>query len=145
MDTFCLLEIQSRSAPKLPDGIFLRRAMNEMEFVDNQSPARQEQRRRLAAKGALINPRVARYWWTLSSQGFVADSDLSAHLIWLMKCVKPGVVLTELAKSGFRCALSASWSGNGTGGGPTITPEAAEMMALHSLPLTVSFYALEEG
>lgn len=144
METHCLLEIHSRTTAELPVGILSKRALAQVEFVDNESQERKEQRRRLAAKGVSINPRLARYWWTLSSQGRIAVPDLSLHLIWLLRSVKPGIGLTDLNKKGFQYALSAYWSGNGLGGGPTITPKAAELMALHSATLDISFYAIRE-
>src|SRR6266487_3953465 len=140
MTEFCSLHISSDIQAALPSG-FLRTPGNvNLVFIDNESAERRASFKRLRKKGVFRQTAALRYHWSFSSEGFVHGFDVMEHVTWVLDQVQPGFLLSKLKDSGYRSWLQFYWEGNGTGGGPDITPEIAAVLVQHKVNLLFGFY-----
>ncbi|MBG9386649.1 hypothetical protein [Caenimonas aquaedulcis] len=140
MTDFCSLHIRSDVHAKLPEGFLKSRRKFQIVFEDNESPERLACFDRLARKGVHKRVGLPRYQWTFSSEGFVNGFDVYEHLRWVLDQVHADFLLSQLQNLGFQCLLQFYWEGNGTGGGPLVTPQIAELLVQHSVGLQFGFY-----
>lgn len=124
----------------MPASIFPRHLIRKFDFTDNESPERIAMRSRMEMQGILQPVDRPRYWWHINTDGKVPGNDVHEHLAWLVGCMRPGRLLSELGAAGYEYSFSAFWPGNGTGGGPLITLRAAEILVLHQAELGIGFY-----
>jgi hypothetical protein len=54
--------------------------------------------------------------------------------------IDTGIRLSQLRDAGFECSLQFFWESNGTGGGPLVTLQVAELLVRHSVDLQFGFY-----
>lgn len=85
---------------------------------------------------------MPRYVWYLDSrEGVSTDvSDPYVHVSWLFSQLKPGFLFASVVNQGIESSLGFYWGGNGTGGGPFISPKLAELLVCHQIGLDVGFY-----
>ena len=144
MNDYCSLHIRSDVHGVLPDN-FLRNSNSvEVVFTDNESPERRASFERLRKKGVFKRAGLPRYHWTFSSDGHVEGFDVYEHVAWVLKQLNPDRLLSELQGAGFECLLQFFWVSNGTGGGPLVTPQVAELLARHDVGLQFGFYVQPE-
>ncbi|MEN5178308.1 hypothetical protein ABE501_00890 [Comamonas testosteroni] len=139
MKDYCALHIRSDTKSELPRN-FLERKL-EIIFTDNESPERIASFDRLAAKGVFKRKDLPRYHWVFSSEGAVDGFDVYKHISWVLDQINPEFSLTRLRNLGFEFLLQFYWESNGTGGGPLITSELAELLVQHNVNLQFGFYS----
>ncbi len=144
MTDFCSLHVRSDVHAQLPANFLRSPATVEITFTDNESPERRASFERLRKKGVLKRAGLPRYHWTFSSEGHVEGFDVYKHLVWVLDQIHPGGLLSQLQDAGFECLLQFYWEGNGTGGGPLVTLQIAELLVRHNVSLQFGFY-LEQG
>jgi hypothetical protein len=140
MTEFCSLHIRSNVHAELPADFLKSRTMQEIIFTDNESPERRASFDRLARKGVIKRVELPRYHWTFSSEGYVEGFDIYRHLVWVLDQIRPGFLLSQLREAGFEFLLQFYWESNGTGGGPLVTLQIAELLVRHSVSLQFGFY-----
>ncbi len=138
---YCTLVLRSDD-PGAAAKLLIPEVVDDLDFDDNQSPARLASAQRLRAAGMPMRSDLPRYVWLMDSRQAIPDSeiDLLVHVSWLLSRVKAGVSLREARERGVEAALGFYWGGNGTGGGPFISPELAELLTRHNIGLNVGFY-----
>jgi hypothetical protein len=140
MTVFCTLHIRSDVHAELPGGFLLSRKRTKIDFVDNSSPEMRERRSRVRSKLGLKDVAIPRYHWRLSSEGAVTSDDIHEHLLWILGRISSELSMNQSLGSGFEYWFSVFWQGNGTGGGPLITLQTAELLVRHKAEMAVSFY-----
>ena len=110
---------------------------NKCEFWRGLPPASRE---RVRKKLGLEIVSIPRYHWRLSSDGFVDGDDIYDHFKWIFGLIQPGRPLFQQLGQDFQYGMSVFWSGNGTGGGPLLTLEVAELLVFHRMDIGVCFY-----
>lgn len=135
---FATLHITSDDEPDLP--VFLNSRV-AWTFSDDHE-GRKGRRERLHASFGRVGATssVPRFHWRLSSDGMTSDADPWVHIAYLMSCLQDPTRIRELRELGFEYWISFCWSGNGTGGGPTIQYELAHFLAEHQARLDIGFY-----
>lgn len=111
-----------------------------LKFVDHESPEVRERRMRVRSKLGLKDAAIPRYHWQLSSDGFVSSDDIHEHLLWLFERLQSDQPLSQLLETDFEYWFSVFWQGNGTGGGPLITLQTADLLVRHKAEMGVAFY-----
>jgi hypothetical protein len=144
MTDYCSLHIRSDVHSALPENFLRDPNAVEIVFTDNESPERRASFERLRRKGVFKRAGLPRYHWTFSSEGHVEGFDVYEHLAWVLNQVHPDCLLSKLQSAGFECLLQFFWVGNGTGGGPLVTPQIAELLARHGVGLQFGFYVQSE-
>lgn len=139
MADYCSIHIRSDVRPELPEN-FLRDGMIEVRYTDNESPDRQASFHRLAKSGIVKRLDLPRYHWTFKSEGFVEGFDVYQHVSWILKQIHPPYTIPQLNELGFECLLQFYWEGNGTGGGPLVTPELGTLLMENNIGLQFGFY-----
>lgn len=134
---FATLHITSDSVHVLPE--VLSSASAQWEFTDDHE-YRKERRERLHKRLGTIPPPVPRYHWKLCSDGMVVAPDPLPHIKWLLSLFEPNVKLYQLNELGFDYWLAFCWSGNGSGGGPSINEELSNLLNSHKTRLDIGFY-----
>jgi hypothetical protein len=94
----------------------------------------------MSAKGFMPRPNLPRYWWHFNSDGKVSEDDIHTHLLWMLAQLRKGRLLSELGLAGYQYWFSVFWQSNGTGGGPLITQQTAELLLRHKADLGIGFY-----
>lgn len=140
MTLVCTWHIRSATRGTLPTDFLRPGKRREFELVDNQSPEMRARRERVRSKLGLPDLEAPRYHWRLCSEGQVTDDDLHKHLQWLLNHIKPERTIGDLLDAGFESWISASWTGNGTGGGPLISLDTSALLLRHRTEMGVSFY-----
>lgn len=140
MIDYCSLYIRSDDHADLPMNFFINASQLEVDFVDNESPERRASFERLRKKGVHKRAGLPRYHWSFNSEGHVEGFDVYEHLIWILSQISPSYVLSEMHGAGFECQLQFAWVGNGTGGGPLVTPQIAQLLVHHNINLQFGFY-----
>lgn len=140
MTDFCSLHVRSDVHAELPAGFLRSRKKIDVVFTDNESPERRASFDRLRRSGAFQRVNPPRYHWWFSSDGFVEGFDVYRHLLWVLDQIQPKFLLSQLKDAGFECWLQFYWEGNGTGGGPLVTPQIAELLVRHNVSLQFGFY-----
>jgi hypothetical protein len=137
MRYYCILYIRTNEAKPLAEMLGSKRV--SFETTDRDSPDEKASIERLK-KAGLVHQRPYRYYSTLSSRDRVKGPAVLEHIKWLFSNLKPTFNLSELEATGAEYGLSFFWEGSGTGGGPTITSELAELLLLHKINLDFGFY-----
>ena len=137
---FCTLHIRSNVLGALPKELFRTRKKMNLVFIDQASTEVQERRGRVRRQLGLPEAAIPRYHWRLSSEGFVTNDEVHDHLEWIFGCMQPGKLLGQVLGSDFEYWFSIFWQGNGTGGGPLITVQTAELIVRHNANLGIAFY-----
>ncbi|WP_156920099.1 hypothetical protein [Comamonas composti] len=136
----CILVVESNDCNEILQAMLPKR-VKRMKIKDRDSP---EEMVALAKKYSLGFPALSipfRYSGILSSSGFVKGPNLLAHIEWIFSNFKPEFKLTEWSSSGASYELSfAWWGGLGTAYGPMISPELADILTKHRIPLEISIY-----
>ncbi|WP_454739667.1 hypothetical protein [Cupriavidus necator] len=141
---FATLHITSHDVSQLPKNLFLGEVANDRwSLIEDDWP--RKTRRELHRRLGLGAPAVPRYRWTLCSVGVVEDFNPLGHVQWLLSALSPGVKLHQLTELGFDYWLAFACSGNGTGGGASLTEELAQLLVLHSARLDIGFYWTEHS
>lgn len=134
---FATLHVTSDNLHVLPEELSPARA--RWEFTDDQE-YRKERRERLHARLGTVPPTVPRYHWKLCSDGKVDAPDPLHHIKWLLSLFTPSVKLYQLSELGFDYWFAFCWSGNGSGGGPSIDRELSKLLNAHRARLDIGFY-----
>ena len=140
MTVACTLHIRSNVYAELPSGFLRPRKKAKFVFVDNLSPEMLERRGRVRRRLGLDDVAIPRYHWRLSSDGLVSGDDLHKHLQWLLGHIQSEHAINDLLGASFAYWFAASWTGNGTGGGPLISLASAELLVRHRAEMGVAFY-----
>lgn len=140
MSVFCTLHIRSNSHAALPREFLRSSEKVNFEFVDNNSPDVRERRERVRKNLGLEEVSLPRFQWHLSSDGFVDSDMIYDHIAWIFGLIRPGRPLFQQLGQEFEYWMSVFWQGNGTGGGPLITLEIAELLLFHKVEMGVGFY-----
>lgn len=122
--------------------IFKSSAVRALVLKDERSPARRASAKRLQAAGFAMRNDLPRYTWHLDTRQTIGtdEYDPFVHVSWLLSQLKPGVQLAEAKNRGIESSLAFYWGGNGTGGGPFISRELAELLVRHQIDLKMGFY-----
>ena len=139
MADYCSLHISSNVQAELPVDFWQTGELG-VSFTDNETPERRASFARLAKKGVLRRTNLPRYHWTLSSEGFVEGFDVCAHLAWVLGQIRSDYLLSDLKNMGYESWLQFYWESNGTGAGPLVTVQAAELLTRHAVSLQFGFY-----
>jgi hypothetical protein len=125
-----------------PSKILVSDALGALDFVDNQSALRLATAERLRAVGFVRRNDLPRYKWFFDTREAVDSDEIDplVHVSWLLFHLKPGISLAEARENGIETWLGFYWGGNGTGGGPFISVQLAELLARHQIGLDVGFY-----
>jgi hypothetical protein len=124
------------------EDLFQADVLELLDVEDNLSPLRMASAERMRAAGFVMRSDLPRFRWCLDTNGrFEAETfDLLAHVSWLLGQLKPSVSLAEARTRGIECFVSLFYAGNGTGGGPYISQELAELLVRRDIPMQVGFY-----
>lgn len=141
MPHYCTLFVRSdreREAEELVQA----HALELLEVEDNLSPMRIASAERMRAAGFVMRSDLPRFTWYLdTNHRFEEDTfDLFTHVSWLLAQLKPSVSLADARTRGVESFLSLFYAGNGTGGGPYISQEVAELLVRRELAMQVGFY-----
>jgi hypothetical protein len=144
MRYYCTFFLRS-DAEDAPSKVFLPEAIEALDFQDNQSPERLASAQRMRAVGFVPRSDLPRFVWYLDSREEVeeTDFDVFTHVSWILSQLRPGVSLADAREQGIESSLGFFWSGNGTGGGPFISLQLAELLVKHQIALDVGFYYAE--
>jgi hypothetical protein len=144
-ECFLTLNLMARGVAVLPQEIFLAKKLSLFEFIDDESPHRIAMRSRLTEKldtksmSDMAQGRF-RYRWSLSSDGKVNSDELADHLHWMLSVFKAGRNLTDLDRYSIQHMISCFWRGNGTGGGPLLSPDFIETLNRQRTSFAVGCY-----
>ena len=113
-----------------------------IECDDLHSPARLASAERLRAAGLVRRVDLPRYAWTFDSEQAIGSDvwDPYPHVEWLLSRLRPGTSLAAERAAGTETHLGFFWGGRGTGGGPFISVQLAEMLVRHQIALDIGFY-----
>ena len=139
MTDFCSLHICSNVHADLPADFWETREL-VISFTDNETPERRASFARLAKKGVVRRTNLPRYHWTFSSEGVVEGFDVYEHLAWVLGQIRSNHLLSDLQNLGYESWLQFYWESNGTGAGPLVTLQAAELLVRHGASLQFGFY-----
>lgn len=145
MRYYCTLIVRSNSQ-HTDTSIFRSDVADVLEFEDTRSEANLARAARWRSNGLsaqfLVQNDLPRFCWSLNSIRGVdaSNSDLHAHVSWLLSQLNSGISLAAAGKDDVQGVLSFYWGGQGTGGGPTITPRLAALLCQHGINLNVGFY-----
>ena len=141
MPHYCSLFVRSDRENEAK-ALFRGKTLDLLKLEDNLSPLRVASAERLRAKGFVMRNDLPRFRWILdTNERFDADTfDLFTHVSWLLAKLKPSVSLEEARSRGVESFLSLYYGGNGTGGGPYISAELAELLVRHQISMQVGFY-----
>lgn len=141
MTYYCTLFLRSDERDALSE-ILLPALTEALDPDDNQSPANLARTQRMRTAGFVTRSDLPRYAWCLDSRERVGsdESDPFAHVSWLLSQLKPGVLLGDARKQGLEASLGFFWGGQGTGGGPFISAQFADLLVRHQIGLDVGFY-----
>ncbi|MDE2598514.1 MAG: hypothetical protein KGL40_02710 [Rhodocyclaceae bacterium] len=122
--------------------MFQAPALELLEVEDYLSPEKVASTERMRSAGFILRNDLPRFRWCLDTREKInAESfDLFAHVSWLLAQLKPSVSLEEARDRGVELFLSLYYAGNGTGGGPLISQELAELLAHRGISMQVGFY-----
>ena len=137
MRYYCLLFFRSDNATAL-SAVIKPAFAEKFEMDDRESPRVVKRMATLKSKGIVFRM-PQRYYWTLSSSGFVESCNVIDHVKWLLKSVKPDTTLANFPRDGSVSGLHFYWEGNGTGGGPTVDQKVAKLLIRHRLDLSFGF------
>ncbi len=141
---YCTLFLRSDDK-NAPSKVLVPDIIDTLDFDDLQSPARLASAQRWRAAGFVRRNDLPRYHWHFDTREAIKldEFDPIGHVSWLLSRLKPDASLEEARKNGIDCWLGFYWSGNGTGGGPLISVQLAELLARHKIALDVGFYYAE--
>jgi hypothetical protein len=141
MPHFCSLFVRSDREGEAK-AIFQDEVLDLLKVEDSLSPLQMASSKRMRSLGFVIRSDLPRFRWILDTSGrFDEDTfDLFTHVSWLLAQLKPSVSLEETRGRGVESFLSLYYCGNGTGGGPFISPEVAELLVSHRISMQVGFY-----
>ncbi|CAN7436126.1 hypothetical protein LJR129_002816 [Acidovorax sp. LjRoot129] len=107
-----------------------------------RSPARIASAERWKAAGFVQRFDLPRYAWSYDSQNAVTSDvwDPYPHVEWLLSQLKSGISLATERALGTETHLGFFWGGGGTGGGPFISVQLAELLVHHQIALDIGFY-----
>lgn len=96
----------------------------------------------MRAAGFVRRADLPRFVWILESRDDDESAifDLDEHVTRLLSQFKSIEVLDRARNRGVEAFLSLYYGGNGTGGGPFISPSLSEHLARYKMPLQVGFY-----
>lgn len=136
--TFFLKSNDSRAASR----ILSRELLETIERDDLRSPARLASAERLRAAGFVQRLDLPRYAWNFDSRNAVSPDvwDPYPHVEWLLSRLNSDISLTTERGSGTETHLGFFWGGGGTGGGPFVSVQLAELLVRHQIALDVGFY-----
>lgn len=112
----------------------------DVEFKDFHAPDLRAARARVSKKLGSHLPALPRYYWRISSEGYVAGDDLEDHLEWIFRLLPSSNHLCDLLGGDFEYWISTFWVGNGTGGGMRVGVRMADLLSRHKTTLGVGFY-----
>jgi len=145
MKYYCTLIARSNEE-RTAIGIFRSEAAEMLKFEDTRSEANlaRAERWRNARSSVqfIVKTDLPRYCWSLTSRNAIdtSEPDLCVHVSWLLSQLKPGASLVLLREAGVECTLAFYWGGQGTGGGPVITPRLSALLCQHEIDLNIGFY-----
>jgi hypothetical protein len=136
--TFFLKSNDSRAASRIlsPD------LLETIQCDDLRSPASLASAERLRAAGFVRRMDLPRYAWIFDSENAIGPGvwDPYPHVEWVLSRLKPGISLAAERASGTETHLGFFWGGGGTGGGPFISVQLAELLVRYQIALDVGFY-----
>lgn len=141
MPHYCTLFVRSDREGEA-EALFQADALDLLEVDDNLSPSRLASAERLRSAGFVMRNDLPRFTWYLDTRDrFEAETfDLFAHVSWLLAQFKSSVSLEGARSRGVESFLSLYYGGNGTGGGPFVSQEVAELLVHHRIAMQVGFY-----
>jgi hypothetical protein len=127
--------------------LFQSDALELLDVEDNLSPLRIASAERMRAAGFIVRSDLPRFRWCLDTDGRFEEQtfNLLAHVSWLLAQLKPSVSLAEARRRGVESFLSLYYAGNGTGGGPFISQELAQLLVRREIAMQVGFYYEDSG
>jgi hypothetical protein len=146
---YCTFFVNSNDA-QAASRILSSEILETIECDDLRSPERLASVERLRAAGFLRRADLPRYAWAFDSEHAIGPEELDPypHVEWLLSRLKPGTSLAAERAAGTETHLGFFWGGRGTGGGPFISVQLAELLVRHQIALDVGFYyqdSEEEG
>jgi hypothetical protein len=139
MNYHCILYVRTDLA-KPSKEILLPRRLQRFKITDRDSIEGQISKGRLEKAGLSLK-QPFRYFWIISSKGKISGSNILEHVEWIFSNFRPTFTLAELKIMGAEYGLSFYWDGGiGTGHGPIVTPELAELLAKHKVKLDFGIY-----
>ena len=141
MPHYCTLFVRS-DRERDAEELFQADALELLDVEDSLSPLRIASAERMRSAGFIMRSDLPRFRWCLDTNGrFEEDTfDLLAHVSWLLAQLKPSVSLADARTRGVESFLSLFYAGNGTGGGPYISQELAELLVRREIAMQVGFY-----
>lgn len=141
MPHYCTLIVRS-DREREAEELFQAHALDLLEVEDNLSPMRIASAERMRAAGFVMRSDLPRFTWFLDTKKrFEEDTfDLFTHVSWLLAQLKPSMSLANGRARGVESFLSLFYAGNGTGGGPYISQEVAELLVHREIAMQVGFY-----
>jgi hypothetical protein len=141
MPHYCTFFVRSDREDEA-QALFQPHVLDLLDVQDNLSPMRVASAERMRAAGFIMRSDLPRFTWLLDTDGrFETETfDLFAHVSWLLGQLNPSVSLEDARSRGVESFLSLYYGGNGTGGGPYISQEVAELLVSHRIPMQVGFY-----
>lgn len=140
---FATLHITSNDSARLPEFLNFKKLDVEWNLVDDHSGRKARREQMHARLGTVAPGNIARFHWSLCSDGQVEDESPEAHISWVMSCFNENVNLGKLRELGFEFWFAYCWSGGGSGAGPSIRPELAKFLAHQEARLDIGFYAFD--
>lgn len=141
MPHYCSLFVRSDREGEA-EAMFEQQALDLLQVEDSLSPSRLASAERLRSAGFVMRNDLPRFRWILDTrERFEEDTfNLFAHVSWLLAQIKPSVSLEDVRSRGVESFLSLYYGGNGTGGGPYISQEVAELLVRQRIAMQVGFY-----
>ncbi len=145
MRYYCTLVVRA-NAMRTASRIFRSPTIEMLGFEDTRSEAslaRAERWRNSNSSAQfVVRNDLPRYCWSLMSLKAIdaSESDPYTHISWLLSQLKSTASLAEAREKGVECKLPFYWGGQGTGGGPTITPRLSTLLCQHEVNLDIGFY-----